>query len=279
MASLLELVRRPPPEPWRDGDNIPWHEPGFSGRMLAEHLSQAHDAASRRTEKIDEHVAWIQERVLDGRPAKVLDLGCGPGLYTARLGELGHECTGIDYSPAAIAYARQHSDAPFIESDLRRAEFGEGFRLVMLISGELNSFRREDAMRILRQAQDALVAGGALLLEVHPFDVIKKIGGAPHTWYAAERALFSDQPHVCLYERSWDEATSTATTRYFVIDAASGEVTTYAGTQQAYTEEEYQALLRDSGFEDAETIPSLTGQPDESQADFFVLLARKREGA
>ena len=27
------------PEPWDEGDNIPWNEPGFSRRMLREHLT------------------------------------------------------------------------------------------------------------------------------------------------------------------------------------------------------------------------------------------------
>ena len=46
---LGDLIDRAlPPAAWSEGDNIPWHEPGFSERMLAEHLTDAHDAASRR---------------------------------------------------------------------------------------------------------------------------------------------------------------------------------------------------------------------------------------
>ena len=40
------IERKAIPQPWGEGDNIPWNEPGFSERMLAEHLSQAHDMAS-----------------------------------------------------------------------------------------------------------------------------------------------------------------------------------------------------------------------------------------
>ena len=41
---LLELLGRAlPPEPWQEGDNIPWHEPGFSARMLREHGSGVRD--------------------------------------------------------------------------------------------------------------------------------------------------------------------------------------------------------------------------------------------
>ena len=48
--------RNPQPEPWVEGEKIPWNDPAFSERMLAEHLCQAHDAASRRKEKIEKHV-------------------------------------------------------------------------------------------------------------------------------------------------------------------------------------------------------------------------------
>ena len=56
---ILDLIKRKAvPEPWAEGDNIPWSEPGFSERILAEHLSQAHDAASRRFEIIDKHAEF-----------------------------------------------------------------------------------------------------------------------------------------------------------------------------------------------------------------------------
>ena len=49
------------------------------------------DLASRKSSTIDEHVDWIFSTVLDGQPARVLDLGCGPGLYAQRLSSLGCE--------------------------------------------------------------------------------------------------------------------------------------------------------------------------------------------
>ena len=146
------LTRRLPPAPWSEGDNIPWHEPGFSARMLAEHLSQDHDAASRRATTIERQAAWIHRSVLGGKPARVLDLGCGPGLYTSRLARLGHTCVGIDYSPASIAHARaeataQHLACHYHHVDIRDADYGTGFGLALLIFGELNVFSRPDAAR------------------------------------------------------------------------------------------------------------------------------------
>lgn len=54
---LIDIIHRQPnPQPWSEGEKIPWNDPAFSKRMLKEHLSQAHDAASRRSETIDAQV-------------------------------------------------------------------------------------------------------------------------------------------------------------------------------------------------------------------------------
>lgn len=281
MKKLLSIVNRlSPPAPWHEGDNIPWHEPGFSQRMLREHLSQAHDAASRRFATIDRHVAWIHGELLGGQPTRILDLGCGPGLYSSRLARLGHECVGIDYSPASIVYAVEQAESEglscrYVHQDIRAAEFGSGFGLAMLIYGELNVFRPADARRILDKAYRALADGGILLLEPHTFAVVQKMGKEEPSWYSSPGGLFSEQPHLCLQENFWDAGSRTTTTRYFVVEAASGQVTRYAQSFQAYTDEEYRALLAESGFEAVEFYPSLTGDVAETSGDLFALVARK----
>jgi SAM-dependent methyltransferase len=240
---------------WR---KIPWHDPDFSRRMLLEHLSQAHDAASRRFETIDRHVTWIHEQALGRKPSAILDLGCGPGLYSARLAALGHRCTGIDFSPASIAYARQHSDATFLQADMVTADYGSGYDLVMLLYGELNAFAPEDAARILDKAYVALKPGGLLLLEPHTYDTVVALGNAPRTWYSATSGLFADAPYLCL-EESYFEAGRSVTV-YYVIDAETGKTTTYVSMHHAYSDDAYRVLL--SRFSDITFYSSLAGVAD-----------------
>jgi SAM-dependent methyltransferase len=280
LPSLLDLVRRGAAAPWRDGDNIPWHEPGFSERMLQEHLSQDHDAASRRMETIEAHADWIHQHLLECRPTRVLDLACGPGLYASSLARRGHDCLGIDYSPASIAYATGNAREENLRcryrlQDIRRARYGSGFGLVMLIFGEFNVFRPSDAGAILRKAHRALAKGGTLLLEPHTFAVIRTMGKRGALWDSAERGLFSDRPHLRLDEHSWDPDTKTATVRYFILDAATGDVSSYAQTFQAYSRGEYRSLLTDCGFRNVELVPSLTGDAAGSQLGLFGIVATK----
>jgi 2-polyprenyl-3-methyl-5-hydroxy-6-metoxy-1,4-benzoquinol methylase len=279
--NLLDLLNRSyPPEPWAEGEKIPWNDPAFSQRMLQEHLSQEHDAASRRTGKIDQHVLWIHQAVLGSQPSHILDLGCGPGLYSSRLARLGHTCTGIDFSPASIAYARQQAqitglDCTYHESDLRQADFGQDYDLVMFIFGEFNVFHPDHARLILEKSFQALKPGGRLLLEVHTLPAVQNIGQQLRSWYSALSGLFSDRPHLCLTESFWDARQKVAIERFFIVDAASNTITRHAASTQAYTETEYQALIEDCGFSRPQFFTSLCGHPDETQPDLFVLVSQK----
>lgn len=274
---LLDIFRRDrAPEPWAEGEKIPWDDPAFSRRMLKEHLSQRHDAASRRTGTLKKHVDWINSFVLDGKPSCILDLGCGPGLYTASLAALGHACHGIDFSPASIDYAVKHApeNCDYTFGDIRTTDFDPGFDLVMLIFGEFNVFKPEDAGLILRKSFAALNPGGKLLLEVTTFDAVYELGNQPATWYTAENELFADEPHFCLMESFWDDDQSVAIERYYVVDAASGEATHHSATTQAYENDELAKLLLQAGFQAPDFYPSLTGKPDEL-SEMIVLLSNK----
>jgi SAM-dependent methyltransferase len=272
------LSRSSRPEPWVEGDNIPWCDAGFSERMLREHLSQDHDLASRRSARIEEHVVWIHERLLGGKPARVLDLCCGPGLYTTRLARLGHECFGIDFGPASIAHAEESAQGlPCSHrcEDIRIADYGPAYDLVMLIFGEFNVFRPTDARSILRACRNALRPDGLLLLEAHTFEAVRRLAEPPVSWRTSERGVFSDRPYLCLEERFWDEACRAATVRYFIVDAMTAGVSRHACSYQAYTEADYRVLLAECGFGEVDFQPSLTGESDITEKEGLVALTAR----
>jgi SAM-dependent methyltransferase len=279
--NLMDIINRNPhPQPWEEGEKLPWDDPAFGQRMLKEHLSQQHDAASRRTPRIKKHIAWIHDHVLGGQPARLLDLGCGPGLYAARLTKLGHTVTGIDFSSASITYARQtaekeHLDIQYHLADLRKADFGSGYDLVMFIYSEFNVFRPAEANDILKKAYAALKPGGQIMLEVNTVDAVDQRGNQPSMWYSSKSGLFSDQPHLCLMDNFWDEEQAVATERFLIVDAKTGEVTRYAFSTQAYTEEQYSELLTQNGFRDLAFYPSLSGVEDAQTDEMYVIVAKK----
>lgn len=279
--NLSDLINRAlPPTAWEEGDNIPWNDPPFSERMLPWHLRQDSDAASRPFEKIDAQVRWIHEALLAGRHTRVLELACGPGLYMSRLARMGHECHGLDFAPAAIEYARDVAlreglACSYELADVRNAAFGEGFGLAMMISGQFNVFRRNEARGILERAFAALAPGGHLLLEPQRFATVMGDDAAHTSWYSAPSALFSSRPHLCLTERFWDGQTRTSTERFLIVDAATAEVTRHAMSTEAYTDDEYGTLVGEVGFEEVRLLPSLIGIEDESQSVNLAITARR----
>ena len=278
--NLTDVVKRTPvPEPWGEGEKIPWNEPGFSRRMLKYHLSQDHDLASRRFSIIDKHVKFIDS--IAGGATKALDLGCGPGFYTSRLTSLGYRCRGIDFSPASIEYAKLRAEEAgqeieYVNEDIKTTRYGEGYGLVVLIYGEFNVFKEEDIRAVLRKVYDSLEEGGVFIAEPHTFEAVKSFGEAPPSWHSGESMLFSDEPHLVLTESFWDEGQRATINRYIVVDAASAEVTFHADTMQAYTNEEYEALLRDAGFSEVEFHDSLTGDEEDRNEQLMVIVGRKQ---
>ena len=280
-AGLLDLLdRKIPPAPWAEGENIPWDDPAFSERTLASHLCQDGDVASRRFEKIDEQVQWIHRELLGEQPTKILDLTCGPGLYTNRFAKLGHTCVGIDYAPAAIRYAKDTAAKAdlacrYLLADVREADYGDGFGLVMMVSGQFNVFRRSDARRILEKAFAAVVPGGQLLLEPQTFAQVEAIGKGGGRWSACPGGLFRLGAHIELDESFWNGETQTSTERFYIVDAATGDVVLHAMSSEAYTDEQFREPLSETGFGDVRFFPSLIGVPDESQSSNLVIVARR----
>lgn len=262
-----------PPMPWSIGDNIPWNDPDFSKTMLKDHLSQEHDCASRRFETIDMHVRWINNTVLTKYPSRILDLGCGPGLYLQRLALLGHECSGIDYSPASIAYARERSAQTglricYVFEDMREADYGSNWDLIMQVYGEFNVFRSHDAELILTKCFSALVHGGSLLLEVCAFSEV---------WTRGHNPSISGESRSDFFGRDnfWDTNRRVATERDTTTDKTTGSTTVVGVSYQAYTDEEYVDLLKRFGFKTVRKYPSLTGKIDDWSKNYVVFVAGK----
>lgn len=247
-----------PLRPWMDAFKIPWNDPEFSRRMLREHLSQEHDLASRRTEKIELACKWIHEVVLERKPSSILDLGCGPGLYANRLASMGHDVHGIDFSPASIEYANENrvEGARFALADVRSAELEGPYHLAMMLFGEANTFPVEEVQAIVRRAADAVDNGGALLWEVSVPDGIRS-GSRPQAWRYLSQGLFCPQPHLLLDSAVWHEEQSTLLEEYLVV--SDGGVERFAQCTRATALEEWDTWFADVGLPVVSRGPSFGG--------------------
>ena len=149
-----------------------WTSPDISEMMLRYHLDGAVDLASRRTEFIEASFAWIT-RTFDLRPGRrVVDLGCGPGLYANRLARTGAGVTGVDFSARSIEYAREQAERAGLAIDYRLGDYLEldiesGYDLATMIMCDYCALSPGQRGRLLRRVGELLAPGGAFLFDVH----------------------------------------------------------------------------------------------------------------
>lgn len=110
-------------------------------------------------------------RFLPAPPAKILDIGGGPGRYAAWLARQGYEVHLLDLIPLHIEQATAVSSAQAptpIQSiqrgDARDLPFPDGFASAALLPGPLYHISERDGrLRALQEARRVLGPGGLLL--------------------------------------------------------------------------------------------------------------------
>ncbi|MBR6038104.1 MAG: class I SAM-dependent methyltransferase, partial [Candidatus Methanomethylophilaceae archaeon] len=104
--------------------------------IIGDYWSQRSEGFSEYVmEHLDEDVQGLYLKTVlsyaEGKKLKVLDVGCGPGLFSVVLGREGHDVTAIDYSDGMIAKARQNCaetgvPANILKMDAQSLEFEDG---------------------------------------------------------------------------------------------------------------------------------------------------------
>ncbi len=266
LDALQQLQQRP--EPFAPGEPLFWDDPHISKGMLAAHLDPNTDAASRPPAIIDRTVTWILETLDLRRGDAVLDLGCGPGLYAARLAGSGMAVTGVDASRRsidyAVEYARTHSlDITYRYQDYLTLEDEGRYDAALLIYGDFCPLSPRQRTQLLRNVHRALKPAGSFVLDVSqrgPWSAEE----AGTSWYAAESGFWRPGPHLVLEQRFDYPGAALRLDQYLVMEAGSGGVPTapaiYRVWRQEYTPATLTAELEAQGFHVESLWGDLTGE-------------------
>ena len=283
-AALWKIYRRPNrPEPWLDGGNLPWHEPAFSERMLREHLDDTHGAASRQAAERKLQLDWLWARLKLQPGDHVFDVTCGPGLYAVELARQGCRVTGLDFSPAAIAYARDLARSEgvaarcaFVEQDVRQmgATFqGAGFDAAILLYGQLAVFPQAEARTLLSCIVGALRPGSRLVVELLDQDRVDRSDSS--WWFTDDTGLWDDAPFLHLGERFWDEAEKMSLERYHIVHLETGELSEIVLCDQTYAITAMSEMLQQAGFQSVAVYPGWDDLPLYDAGEWVVYVAEK----
>lgn len=193
------------PELYEKGTSFMWTDEHISKQLLNVHLNPDIDLGSRKKSTIVKTANWILETQKEKGKLNILDLGCGPGLYTEIFAENGHSVTGIDISKNSIKYAKKSAEekkldvsylnANYLEIDLE----ADKYDLVVLIYTDLGALIPNERDILLKMIYRVLKKGGTFIFDVlKDTDIENKI--SPKTWEASYSGFWKDSPYLALSE-------------------------------------------------------------------------------
>jgi SAM-dependent methyltransferase len=283
MRRTLRPASIPPwPVPFDPGAELDWGTPEFARRLLREHLDQSHDGASRRQSVIAGQLRRLR-KLIPPAPSRILDAGCGPGLYAVPLARLGHDVTGIDVSVAALRHARGLARATpllgkarFVKGDLREVPLPEaGFDAAFLVYFILEAFSRSEQPKVLARLAASLAPAGRLIVEMrlHP----DQPPGRIDWWDVVPNSLLSDKRHLLLGDAVYDQRRHTYVLREVaVFDDGSVAARQTSGWLCPFAS--IRRLFARAGLADVSMFDGWTGRPAHALSASILVVARRRSG-
>jgi SAM-dependent methyltransferase len=277
LPQLIQLQQKP--APFESGEPLFWNDPHISAQMLKAHLNPDIDAASRIPETIDRSVGWVIETLELKVNDTVLDLGCGPGLYTSRFARAGLQVTGVDYSHSSIDYASRYAHEQNLNIHYRYQNYLELddenlYDAVLLIYGDFCPLDPQQRSRLLKNVNRALKPGGGFVLDVTTREHRRK-NGNKNNWYARESGFWKSGPHLVLEEGFDYPEQSIWLDQYSVIER-DGKVSVYRNWFQDYTPETITKELELGDFFVESLWGDLTGKHYSPDSEWIGIVARKQ---
>ena len=278
VLNLPELIRcQEKPPVFSPGEPLFWTDPHIATQMLAFHLDPDSDAASRRPQVIQRSVDWMVQTLGLGAGDRLLDLGCGPGLYAARLARLGLRVTGVDFSQNSIDYAIRAARQDGLEIEYRCQDYLQladeaKFDAAVLIYGDFCPLSPEQRARLLANVRRALLPGGRFVLDVST-PVLRRRAGLKNGWHAAPSGFWKPGPHLVL-EQGFAYEGDIFLDQYVVLEQ-SGKISVYRNWFQDFTPETIRAELEASGFAVESLWADLAGAPYHPDSEWIGVVARR----
>ena len=199
--SLFEFLRKP--ELYEPGEAAFWNDPHISKGMLEAHLAPSWDAASRKHDFIDRSVSWISSLAPKSSYPSLIDLGCGPGLYTSRFSAQGYKTTGIDISSRSTDYAVKASLTNYDLTDYRNENYllmtdTALYDIALLIFCDYGVLSTEQRGILMNNAFRALRPGGLFFVDVFTSLQHMGKGESNHYEFCGEGGFWSEAPYLRL---------------------------------------------------------------------------------
>jgi 2-polyprenyl-3-methyl-5-hydroxy-6-metoxy-1,4-benzoquinol methylase len=239
------------PKLYEKGDSVMWTDSHISKQLLDVHLNSEIDLASRKTETIKSTVEWILGSA-DLRNLNILDLGCGPGLYSELLAKDGHKVTGVDFSSHSIRHAKKEAekknlDIRYINENYMELDLEENsFDLVILIYTDFGVLLPHERDQLLEVIKKVLKPNGIFI-----FDVLNdkniETKTSPKSWEVSEQGFWKDKPYLALSESFLYEEEKLILYQHILLDEQEN-LNVYRFWTHFFSHPDLNEILNDHGY-------------------------------
>lgn len=275
VTDLMKSLEKP--AKFQQSETMFWTDPHIATYLLEAHLDQTHEGASRKVTFIKESVTFISQDLMKKGSQKMIDYGCGPGLYSERFAELGYQVTGVDFSGNSIQYAKVQANKKGlaidyrVENYLNRSE-EELYDFATLIYCDYGALAPEARIQFLRNSWTSLKKGGSLLLDVfteHKYNQFVE----QQTWQSHENGGFwSPQPYVELGQQiKYEQLVSLEQSVILTNETTE----TYFIWNQYFTREMLTRELEAAGFTVLSVYNDVSGSDYSEGNDTMAILVEK----
>jgi SAM-dependent methyltransferase len=273
---LLHLLARRPAPFSVGGPNELWTDPHVQQRMLEAHLDPDLDAASPPHDTITRAGAWLVDHLGIGPTTRVLDLGCGPGLYAERLASHAGHVHGIDLSETAIAEARRR--CPGDRTSFEVGDYLEdplpAHDVALLLMYDYGALSRQQRHRLLVRVRAAMAPGGRLVLDVLSDRRFARVEEACRVEERLDDGFWAAGDYVGVAQTFRYDEERIALDRYLLVE---DDRTRWVHNWFAHlTADQLSGELSDAGFDVEQLLGDLTGRPHDRDADTIAVVASPR---
>jgi 2-polyprenyl-3-methyl-5-hydroxy-6-metoxy-1,4-benzoquinol methylase len=240
------------PQLYEKGSSVMWTDPYISKQLLELHINPENDVASRGQVKIERVTNWILERT-DTPQMKILDLGCGPGLYAERLAQKGHSIIGVDYSENSIQYATRQAkekelNIEYLKKNYLDLDFDSQFDLVILIYLDFCALIPKERDKVLENIYRALKNDGLFICDVvNERNIDKKT--ISQSWEIQESGFWKNTPYIAL-TNGYHYPEEKVLANHHIVIGEPDTVDTYIFWSHYYEKGYLVKILESKGFTD-----------------------------
>lgn len=249
-----------------------WTDLYIQQQMLTEHLNPVSDGATRRRESVLKITDFILTHAKPG--GSLLDLGCGPGVYTSLFHEKGFQVTGIDFNKASVEYAiQEHADIRYLCGDYIQNYPKGSFDTAIMIYCDMGTHSDNDRDVLLKNIYQSLNEDGVFIFDVFTEDLVKDKTETRNWEYAPDGGFWSDESYLLLSQTFHYPKEKAFAYQYNLLTRNDNKH--FIVWDRYYNQQEITEVVKRAGFSKVTLYTDILGDNNFTSSSEMFIVAQK----